>query len=281
MLKKFYAQDTCFYNSMGVYSFEDRCEITKAAGYDATYLSVWDGRRWPEVHKLKTVKERYDLDVAGVYIVLNLALGAKSEANTGIYQMLKVIPEGSTVELAIKTVGSLDPSSRVGDDIVVDWLQEALVIAQHRNVRILIYSHYTHWSEKHDDALRICERINHPNLGIVFCGYHWFAADGENLAGTLKRSMPYLKQVNLSGARKSPLGWGGSATIETLDLGEMDNFALVALLNRLGYEGYLGWQGWGEGGDVFAKLERSLAALKSMTARAIQNPHWASYIDHA
>ncbi|MNN96041.1 hypothetical protein D3C81_2149570 [compost metagenome] len=61
----------------------------------------------------------------------------------------------------------------------------------------------------------------------------------------------------------------------------MDNFALVALLNRLGYEGYLGWQGWGEGGDVFAKLERSLAALKSMTARAIQNPHWASYIDHA
>src|SRR3546814_9309827 len=46
---------------------------------------------------------RSDLEVAGIYVVLNLRLGVEAEQNAGIYQMLKVAPPGSTVELAIKT----------------------------------------------------------------------------------------------------------------------------------------------------------------------------------
>lgn len=231
MTQKFYAQDTCFYSSMGTYSFEDRCEMTKAVGYDATYLSIWDGRNWAAVQQLSSVKERYDLEVAGIYVVLNLRLGVEAEQNAGIYQMLKVAPPGSTVELAIKTAGDFPRSDPAGDEPVVRWLAEALSIAQQRNIRILIYSHLLHWSEKHDDALRICERLNHPNLGIVFCGYHWYAGDGERLGATLRRALPFLKQVNLSGSRRSPLGWGQTAIIETLDQGEMDNFAVMALLS--------------------------------------------------
>ena len=53
----------------------------------------------------------------------------------------------------------------MGDEPVVRLLAEALSIAQQSNIGILIYSHLPHWSEKHDDALRISERLNHPNLG--------------------------------------------------------------------------------------------------------------------
>ncbi len=53
----------------------------------------------------------------------------------------------------------------MGDEPVVRLLAEALSIAQQSNIGILIYSHLLHWSEKHDDALRISERLNHPNLG--------------------------------------------------------------------------------------------------------------------
>lgn len=40
MTYKFYAMDFAFYNSMGIYSFEARCEMLKEIGYDATHLSV-------------------------------------------------------------------------------------------------------------------------------------------------------------------------------------------------------------------------------------------------
>jgi sugar phosphate isomerase/epimerase len=278
MTQKYYAQDTCFYNSVGVYRFEDRCEITKAAGYDATSLSVWDGRRWGDVHKLKYVPDRFGLEIAGVYVVLNLVIGVAAEANRGIYEMLRVMPEGLTVELAIKTAGNYHPSDPLGDDGVVKWLTEALAIASARNIRILIYSHFTHWTERHADALRLCQRMDHPNLGIIFCGYHWYAADGVNLFQTLESIKPYLRQVNVSGSRKSPLGWGGSATIEAVDRGEMDNFALIAHLYRMGYDGYIGYQGWDEGGDPFMKLTQSLDAMKGMVDRARRFPHWAGHI---
>lgn len=52
----FYAMDFAFYNSMGIYSFEARCEMLKEIGYDATHLSVWHGERWRDVEKLKNVK---------------------------------------------------------------------------------------------------------------------------------------------------------------------------------------------------------------------------------
>lgn len=69
---------------MGIYSFEARCEMLKEIGYDATHLSVWHGERWRDVEKLKNVKEKYGLDVAGVYVVLDLSLGEDHPRNTGI-----------------------------------------------------------------------------------------------------------------------------------------------------------------------------------------------------
>lgn len=280
MTQKYYAMDTGFYSSMGIYSFEDRCEITKAVGFDATYISVWDGRNWADVSQASIAKEKYGLDVAGIYVVLDLAQGSASPSNTGIYKMLEVMPEGSTLELAVKTAGpGLRPSDTAGDEKVIAWLREALKIAERRSITILLYTHYTFWIQLHADAIRLCEQINHPNLGIVFCGFHWYAADGRGLAATLKRALPFLRQVNLSGSRRSPLGWGKAATIEALDVGEMDNFAVIALLNRLGYTGYLGYQGWDENGDAYSKLERSLKALKDMRQRAVEYPHWARHVD--
>lgn len=134
MTPRFYAQDTCFYSSMGTYSFEDRCEMTKAVGYYATYLSICDGRNWAAVQQLNSVKERHDIEVAGIYVVLNLRLGAEAEQNAGIYQMLKVAPPRSTVELAIKTAGDFARSDPVGDEPVVRLLAEALSIAQQSNI---------------------------------------------------------------------------------------------------------------------------------------------------
>jgi sugar phosphate isomerase/epimerase len=280
MEQKYFAMDFAFYNSMGVYHFEDRCEITKEIGYDAMLLSIWDGRNWAQAKELATMKSRFGLDAAGVYVVLSLAQGEDDPRNSGILKMLETMPVGSTVQLTIKTAAvNLRPSDPAGDVPVLAWLRQALGIAESRNIQILIYNHLSFWTEKLSDAIRLCEKLAHSNLGIVFCGYHWYAVEGTGLAKLLRQALPYLKQVNLSGSRRSPLGFGQIATIEPLDGGEMDNFAVIALLNRLGYTGMLGYLGWDEGGDVYNKLERSLRALKDMRGRAERHPHWASYID--
>jgi sugar phosphate isomerase/epimerase len=276
MAYRFYAMDFAFYNSMGVYSFEARCEMLKEIGYDAMHLSVWNGERWREVEKLRDVKQKYGLDVAGVYVVLDLALGETHPRNYGILTMLENIEEGSTVELAIQSVARhIRPSDPAGDDIAVKWLEKALEICERRNINLLLYSHLSFWVERHEDAVRLCQRLNHPNLGIVFCGYHWYAVDGQDIQATLSLVAPYLRQVNLSGSRRSPLGFGNVATIEPLDAGELDNFALLGQLKKIGYNGLVGYQGWSEGGDAYSKLSRSLKALRDMDRRLDEHPHWA------
>lgn len=194
--------------------------------------------------------------------------------------MIENMPEGSTVNLAIKSAGyGIRASDPAGDDVVIARLDHALSIAVRRNIRILIYTHIQFWVEKHSDAIRLCEKIAHPNLGLTFSSLQWYAGDAQDLVILLRRASPHLKQVNLSGIRRSPLGFFGIATIQPLDSGELDNCAVAALFNRLGYQGWIGYSGWQEGGDAFNKLERSLRALKDIERRIHEHPHWGSYID--
>lgn len=243
---------------------------------EVAFLYNWHGERWRDAAKLSSVKQKYGLDVAGVYVVLDLSLGESHPRNQGILKLLETMEGCSTVELAIQSVGShLRPSDPAGDDIAVKWLEQALKICERRNIDILLYTHLSFWIERHEDAVRLCRRFNHPNLGIVFCGYHWYAVDRTNLAGLLREVSPYLKQVNLSGSRPSPHGFGNVATIEPLDEGELDNFALLGQLKKIGFDGMIGFQGWSEGGDAYSKLRRSLQAFRDMERRLEAHPHWA------
>jgi sugar phosphate isomerase/epimerase len=200
------------------------------------HLSIWHGERWRDAAKLSSVKQKYGLDVAGVYVVLDLSLGESHPRNEGILTLLETIEGCSTVELAIQSVGNhIRPSDSAGDDFAVKWLEKALKICERRNIDILLYTHLSFWIERHEDAV-------HPNLGIVFCGFHWYAVDGTNLSGTLEAVAPYLKQVNISGSRRNPHGFGNVATIEPLDEGELDNFALLGQLKKIGFNGMIGFQ---------------------------------------
>lgn len=280
MTQKYFAMDFAFFNSAGVYSFADRCEITKAAGYDAIQTVIWDGMSWEEGLALSSVKSRYGLDVSGVYTVLDLSLGEQDPRNSGLLKLIETLPEGATLEIAIKSAGSgIQRSDSRGDDRVIRWLNHALAKAELHGVQIALYIHLQFWLETHGDAIRLCEAVNHPNLGLTFSSLQWYAADGRNLGPLLRRAMPWIRRVNLSGSRQSPLGFFQAATIEPLDTGELDNFAIVATLSRLGYTGYLGYNGWHEGGDPYVKLERSLRALKDIRRRVDEHPLWGAHLD--
>lgn len=128
------------------------------------------------------------------------------------------------------------------------------------------------WSTR---CVRLCRRLAHPRLGLSFNGYHWYAADGRHLAARLDEAAPYLRSANVCGSRRLPEGSGPmSATIDPLNDGELDNFIVLAQLQRVGYRGWIGL-GYSIGGDVYMKLRRTLAAYHDLVKRLAQRPHWA------
>jgi len=261
----FYALDFAFYNTQGVYDFETQCQMVKELGYDGIHFSAWDGTRWETTRKLASVKEKYGLDVSGIYTVLHLEAGADHPKVSGLLTMLRELEGVKTINLSIQSAGvGLERGDESGDAAVISFLREALAICEERDLEILLYTHLGFWMDRHHIAKRICDKIGHPRLGMVFTGYHWFAIEGGNPAPLLREIVPNLRQVHLSGSRRSPIGWAGVATTEPIDVGECDNLALVATLQHLGYRGPYGYLGWDEGGNPYVKLRRSLAALKEI-----------------
>lgn len=272
-----YAMDTCFYTPHGDYPLDVRCEMLAELGFDATYLTLWNEQAWRDVEQLPRLKQRFGLDVAGVYATVDPWALPDDPDRRRIRRLVETFDGCDTLELStVRNRQGLAASDPAGDADAARYLEGLLEIATARNLRILLYPHINAWLERVEDAVRLCERIDHPNLGLVFCGFHWFAADGKGLFNRLDRARPWLRQVNLCGSRKSPNGVGGKATIEPLDTGEIDHFALLGHLRSIGYTGRIGIQGYSLGGDVFAHLRRSLAAIRDIESRLDLHPRWAA-----
>lgn len=278
-----YALDFAFYSSMGVYDFAAQCGMMKEIGYDGIHFSVWDGRRWGTTRGLAEVTARHGIELSGIYIVLNLELDAEHPANAGILTMLEQLEGCTTVNLAIRSAApGLATGAPAGDEPVVApvvaFLAAALDICERRGIDLLLYPHIGFWMDRHEVALRLCRHLEHPRLGIVFTGYHWYALEAGDPAPILDALRPWLRQVHLSGSRKSSLGSGGVATIEPLDTGELDNLALIGSLRARSYQGPIGYLGQQEGGNPYNKLKRSFDALNEMIGLAERHPDWFRHI---
>lgn len=131
----------------------------------------------------------------------------------------------------------------------------------------VIYPHLRLAVETLDEAVAVCRAVDHPSLGVAFCGIHWYAGGAAPLAPALRATAAHLRSVNLCGFRQMP---GTSAgTIEPLDA------AALARLRDIGYRGPIGVQGYDLHGDPYANLRRSLTALRELEQRLDDHPEWA------
>lgn len=270
-----FAMDTGFYNSLGVYDFGSRCEMTAELGYNATYLTLWSEDAWDDLPKLREVEARYGLEVAAVWLPVDLANPDRSRS----LNMLRKLEGCKRVEVSLSFGAEEIPNSAVsGDSVALATMSEMMAAAQESGVQLLLYPHVGTWLERAEDAVRLCREVgDHARLAMTFPTFHWYTVDGSNLCARLAEALPYIELVNLCGARRSVAG--GLASIETLDRGELDNFAVLGLLRKLGFSGPLGVQGYSVAGDSYENLKRSLAALKSMHERLNVHPEWARLVD--
>lgn len=258
-----HALDSFFYTSMGVYAFESQCQIVSELGYDGITVAAWGGQPLTDLSLLPQVKARHGLDVAGLYVVLH-----EGRNDAIVRRLLDTVEGVDLIELAVQT-------SLNGEAGILRMIETLLPIAERRDLRIALYPHFTHVTQTTSQVVGICRRFNHPRLGASFNGYHWFAAKEGRLEDRLAAMAPWLMQVVLSGSSYTPLGWGQTAMMEPVDRGELDNFQVVAALDRVGYTGSIGLLGWDYCGDVYAKLKRCLATIRAIDRRLAAHPGWA------
>lgn len=251
--------DFIFQTRLGTYPLHAQCEMLAETGYQGMTMSAWS----KDLAAIPDIKAQWGLDVGAVYVIYRAGLDAFV---TRIFESL----EGcTTIELALHSGDTVTDLDR-------KMLERLLPICERRNLQIALYPHARYGVQTTTEAVALCEEFDHPRLGIVFHGYHWYANQEKHLEQRLDAVWPWLRNVNIAGSRLSPLGWGGLATIEPLDEGEMDNFALLGALQRRGFDGRVGVLGWESmGGDVYGNLRRSMTAFRSMEQRLAAHPEWA------
>jgi sugar phosphate isomerase/epimerase len=263
MAHRIHALDSFFYSSMGVYAFQTQCEMLAELGYDGITVAAWGGTPLTDLSLLPAVKEKHGLKVEGLYLVLH-----EGRNDHLVREIVETVEGVELIELAIQT-------SVNGTAAILRVIESLLPIVERRNLKIALYPHLHHVTQTTSQVVAVCEHFGHSRLGASFNGYHWYASQEGKLEERLNAMKPWLMQVVTSGSALSQLGWGGVATMEPVDRGEMDNFALVAALDRVGYTGSIGVLGWDYGGDIYLKLERCLKTMRGIDRRLEMHRGWA------
>ena len=132
---------------------------------------------------------------------------------------------------------------------------------------MLLYPHVGNWIERIEDSVRVAEKVNRPNVGVMFNLCHWLRVDKQrDYKSLLKRAMPRLWAVSINGAdvRDDKPGW--DHYIQPLDKGSFEMAEFLLTLKELGYKGPVGLQCFGIGGDTREHLARSMAAWQKLSA---------------
>lgn len=259
-----HAMDFIFQTKLGTYPLAMQCEMLAELGYDAITVAAWGGQPLTDLTQLKHVKAQHGLDIAALYLVLH-----EGRNDALIRQIIESVEGVELIELAVQT-------SLNGLPAILSVIEHVLPIVERRGLRLALYPHRNHVTQTTTQVVDLCNYFHHPRLGAVFNGYHWYASQEGDLQGCLTAMRPWLMQVTTSGSALSPLGWGGVATMEPPDRGELDNFALLGALAQMGYSGRIGVLGWNYGGDVYLKLQRSLHAMRGIQQRLATHPSWAN-----
>lgn len=246
-------------------TFTEQATMLKELGYDGV------GHIW-----LKDLESRIkSLNQAGLKLfqittVMNIDPD-KPPYDAGFKEALPLV-KGQGVQFCLLVSGG-KPSDPAGDDRAVDILRKMSDMARDSGAQLLLYPHTNNWIERIEDAVRVAEKADRPNVGVMFNLCHWLRVDKQrDYRPLLKRAMPRLWAVSINGAEEwdDKPGWG--RYIQPLDSGSFNTQALLKTLRELGYRGPIGLQCFGITGDARQHLARSMSAWRrlneSLTAPA-------------
>ena len=240
-------------------SFEQQAEMLKSLGYDGV------GHIWLDkvAERLKT------LDAAGlklyqITMIVDVAPG--KQAYDPRFKDVLALVKGRNMQFAL-LVNGMKPSDPSVDPHAVKILREMSDLARDSGAQLLLYPHQGSWIERIEDSIRVADKVDRPNVGVMFNLCHWLRVDKQrDYKPLLKQAMPRLWAVSINGADQFDEKPGWDHYIQPLDRGSFDVGGLLKTLKELGYKGPIGLQCYGIGGDAREHLARSMAAWQKLSA---------------
>lgn len=239
-------------------NFSEQAAMLKELGYDGV------GHIW-----LDKVEERIQsLDGVGlklfqITMVVNIATNPPYDPKR-FKEVLDAV-KGRGVQFLLIVKGA-KPSDDSADDRAVAIVREMADLARESGSQLLLYPHTHDWIERIEDAVRVAQKVDRPNVGAMFNLCHWLRVSKDRDYKTrLQQTLPWLRAVSINGADEwdeNPKGW--KRYIQPLDSGNFDIAAFLKTLKELGYQGPIGLQCFGIGGDAREHLARSMAAWRKL-----------------
>ncbi len=240
-------------------SFDQQAEMLKSLGYDGVGHIFLDG----VAERLKS------LDKAGLtlyQITMNVDLAPNRPPYDARFKDVLELVKGRRMQFILLTNGA-KPSDTAVDPRAVKILREMSELARHSGSQLLLYPHQGSWIERIEDSIRVADKVDRPNVGVMFNLCHWLRVDKQrDYKPLLKQAMPRLWAVSINGADEFDEKPGWDHYIQPLDRGSFDVGGLLKTLKELGYKGPIGLQCFGIGGDAREHLARSMAAWRRLNA---------------
>lgn len=238
-------------------SFEEQATMLKELGYPGVG-HIWLDRVGD---RLKT------LDPAGLrlfQITMTVEVGTNKPAFDPRFKEVLALVKGRQVQFDL-LVNGMPPSDPSVDTHAVEILREMSDLAKDSGAQLLLYPHVGSWIERIEDSCRVAEKVDRPNVGIMFNLCHWLRVDKQrDYRPLLEKALPRLWAISLNGADVFDEQPGWDHYIQPLDRGTFDAGQFLKTLRDIGYHGPIGLQCYGIGGDTRDHLARSLAAWQKL-----------------
>ena len=241
-------------------NLEQQAALLKELGYDGV------GHLW-----LNDIPERLKmLDAASLklfQITMSVDITPGKQAYDPKFKEVMPLLKGRGVQFVLLMNG-LKPSDPAGDARAVEIVREMASLASDSGAQILLYPHSYMWMERIEDAVRVADKVDRPNVGVMFNLCHWLRVTKErNYKPLLASAMPRLWAVSISGADEFDDQPGWAHYIQPLGRGSFDMLAFLKTLRQLGYTGPIGLQCYGIPGDVRDNLSESMKVWRSYAAK--------------
>ena len=240
-------------------SFAEQAQMLKELGYDGV------GHIWLDKveERLKTLDEA-GLRLFQITMVVDVTPG-KTPYNTARFKEVCSAIKGRHVQFDLLLNG-MKPSDPSVDGHAVEVLREMSELASDSGSQLLLYPHQGSWVERVEDSIRVADKVDRTNVGVMFNLCHWLRVDkNREYKPLLKQALPRLWAVSINGADDFTDQPGWERYIQPLDQGNFDVARFLSTLHDLGYRGPIGLQCYGIGGDAREHLARSMAVWRKWT----------------
>jgi sugar phosphate isomerase/epimerase len=234
----------------GELPLEAQAELAKRSGYAGIFYS---GTK--DISALLAAHKSRGLKMPGIYTGINIS-DAIPGFDPGLPKAIEQLR--GTGALITFTINGKSPQ---GDDIALPLLLEVTDLAAKAGLKVALYPHYGFHIARIEDALRLIQKANRPNLGLVFNLCHFLrSGDEANLQTRLREALPHTLMVSINGADHEG-DW--DRLIQTLDRGAFDVKGFLADLKSMGYKGPIALQCYNVKGDREQNLIASMKAWQS------------------